>query len=231
VPLHKHPALPPILALLVCVGFLATAIGGVFQVHSVQVVGKGLPNQRIVAAAGLSGHNIFRVRSDAVIARLQSVREIAVTEVDTEFPDRVVIHARLRQRFAAWQRGPQLFIVDPQGQIVDQVKSTKLPVIVGPARGSPLSPGVVQAVRYARSTLPAAPAGHIARFEIGPLHGLTIVGQSGWRALIGRGSPQLLDTRIASLAAVLKKKAACAPSLIVIDLRQRTPYARFAQCP
>jgi hypothetical protein len=228
VPLHKHPALPPLLILLGCLALMGTAVGGVFKVKTVQVDGKGLPVGKIVAAADLSGRNIFRVRSDAVVAHLQAaVREIAVTEVDTEFPDRVVIHARMRQRFAAWQRGNRLFIVDPQGQIVDEVRSTKLPMIVGPAAGSPLTPGVVQAVGYARSTLPAVPAGRIARFEFGPRHGLTIVGQTGWRALIGRGSPQLLDTRIASLAALLKKH----PSLLFVDLRLKAPYARFGTLP
>jgi hypothetical protein len=220
-----------LLILLVCLALTGAAVGGVFQVKTVQVVGRGLPVRTIVAAADLSGRNIFRVRSDAVVAHVQAaVREIAVTEVDTEFPDRVIIHARMRQRFAAWQRGGRLFIVDPQGQIVDEVRSTKLPVIVGPAAGSPLTPGVVQAVRYAESILPGAPAGRIARFEFGPLHGLTIVGQTGWRALIGRGSPQLLDTRIASLLAALLKKPARAQCLLFIDLRLRAPYARFS-CP
>lgn len=216
---------------MACVAFLIAAIANVFTVRQVQVVGTGLPAQQLVTASDLTGKNIFRVRSDAVIVRLQSVRSVAVTEVDTQFPDTVIIHARLRQRFAAWQRGSSLLIVDPDGRVVDEVKSTTLPVIVGPAQGSSLGPGVVQAVRYAQATLPAAPYGKIARYEFGPIHGLTIVGQSGWRAIAGRGTPAQLDLRIATLAALLRRYGVRAASLSIVDLRQREPYARSNTAP
>lgn len=225
VPLHQHPAIFPILGLLACLAFLVAAADNRFTVKQVQVVGTNLPAQQIIAASDVSGKNIFRVRAAAVIVRLQSVRQVAVTEVDTQFPDTVIIHAKLRQRFAAWQRGSQLYVVDPDGRVVAQVHATTLPIIIGPAQGDSLGPGVVQAVKYAQSILPAAPYGRIARYEFGPIHGLTIVGQSGWRAITGRGTPTQLDVRIATLAAFLRKSSARAATLKTIDLRQHEPYA------
>jgi POTRA domain-containing FtsQ-type protein/cell division protein FtsQ len=231
VPFYHHPALPSLLALIACFAFVAAAIAGVFKVHQVRFVGANLPAAQIEAAANLDGRNIFRVRSDVVISQLQSVRQIAVTQVETEFPDTVVIHARLRQRFAAWQRGSQLLIVDPDGRVVDTVAHTTLPVIVGPPRGRTLGPGVVQAVRYAQTALSGAPHGRIARFEFGPLHGLTIVGVSGWRAIVGRGTPARLDMRIATLGAWLRRFPNNSTTGILIDLRHREPYSTSNPTP
>jgi cell division septal protein FtsQ len=230
-PIYRHPLVLPLLLFVACLLFLASAFGGMFTVRQVQVVGTGLPTSQIIAASGLQGKNIFRIRSDSVVARLQAVRQIVVSEVDTEFPDRVIIHARLRTRFAAWRRGSQLYIVDPQGNIVAPVATTTLPIIVGPAQGETLGPGVVQAVQYAQTVLPTAPYGHIATFEFGPKHGLTIIGVSGWHAIVGTGQPATLDMRIAELAAVLRKKGADAATLRLINLRQPEPYSIFAPVP
>jgi len=231
IPFYQHPAIPSLLVLLACLAFVAAAVQGVFTVQQVRVVGVNLPAQQLVAAANVQGKNIFRVRADDVIAQLQSVRQVVVTRVDTEFPGTVIVHARLRQRFLAWQRGKQLLIVDPDGRIIDTVPHTSLPVVVGPAQGEALGPGVVQAVRYAQSTLPSAPFGRIARYEFGPIHGLTIVGQSGWRAIVGRGTPAILDMRIATLAGYLRTQNTGTRSFKTVDLRPREPYVTHGSTP
>ncbi|HEY8685885.1 MAG TPA: hypothetical protein VIO57_09795, partial [Chloroflexota bacterium] len=63
-----HPVIPSIVALLLCLAALAAAFAGIFKVKTIQVVGSGLPQARILAVAGLSGANIFSVRSDEVVA-------------------------------------------------------------------------------------------------------------------------------------------------------------------
>jgi hypothetical protein len=230
-PIFTRRALSPLLILLVCLAFIAAAFAGVFKVRDVQVVGSGLPASQIIAASQIQGKNIFRVRADGVVANLQSVTTVVVTKVETDFPNKVVIYARMRRPFAAWNRNGHLFVVDPSGTIIEEVTKTTLPIISGPAPGDSLGPGVVQATRYALSTLPSVPYGRISAFQFGPKHGMTIVGVSGWQAILGRGTPATLDTRIAELATVLHHERARDASLTIIDLRQKEPYARFSSTP
>jgi cell division septal protein FtsQ len=221
----------PLVLFLLCLAFLGAAFGGYFKVREVQVVGTGVPVAQIVSAADVQGRNIFRVRGDGVVTRLQSVRQVVVTKVETDFPGKVVIYARMREQFAAWRRNGKLYVVDPNGTIIQQVTSTTLPIISGPAPGDSLGPGVVQSTRYALATLPAVPYGRISAIQFGPKHGMTIVGQAGWQAILGRGTPHKLDTRIAELAAVLRKEGPKAASLKIIDLRLKEPYATGLATP
>ncbi|HEX6507444.1 MAG TPA: cell division protein FtsQ/DivIB [Chloroflexota bacterium] len=223
-----HPALPSVLALLACFAILGAALGGVFKVRSVQVVGQNLPENRIVAAANVTGQNIFTVRSDQVVARLSAVREIVVTRVDTEFPDRVTIHAQIRPSLVAWQTPSGLFVLDMDGRVIDRVPRTSLPIIVGSDAHGALGSGIVQAVRYAVQTLPGAPGGAVSTFRYDPRSGLTIAGRSGWNATVGTGSPDTLVRRIADLVALLQTLKSRPQHLLSVDLRYRTPFARFA---
>jgi cell division septal protein FtsQ len=224
-----HPALPSILALLLCIAALGAAVSGVFTVRDVQVVGAGLPRDRIIAAAAVTGKNIFRVRSDQIVARLSAVREIVVTRVETSFPNRVTIYAQLRPSLVAWQTPRGLYVLDNDGRIIDQVQRTSLPIIVGAERNGSLGRGIVQAVRYAVETLPGAPRGAIASFRYDPSTGLTIAGRAGWQAIVGAGSPSLLLHRIAALVALLQSIEHRPQTLQLVDLRYKEPYARFAQ--
>lgn len=200
---------------------------GVFTVKTVQLVGKGLPSSRILTTAAVSGKNIFSVRSDDVITRLSSVREIVVTGVDTQFPDRVVIHAQLRPSLVAWRTPSGLFVLDMDGRVIDRVERTSLPIIVGSDRGSGFGAGVVQAVRYAVLALPTAPKGGIAVLSYDGRNGLSITGRAGWHAVVGTGSPQSLVRRIAELVAILKTAARKSESLVTLDLRYPKPVGRF----
>lgn len=221
------PLVWSLLLLAACLASLGAAGAGVFRVREVRVVGANLPAEAIVQATGVMGQNIFTVRSDLVVSRLSRVREIVVQRVDTSFPDTVTIHARLRQSLVAWQIGHALYELDPDGRIIRQVQSTRLPVIVGTDTTGALGPGVVEAVRYAVGALPAAPNGAIAIFQFQPHIGLVIVGRSGWTADIGTGSPQTLVNRIATLVSALAAIRAEKRQLEFIDLRYRVPYARF----
>lgn len=194
------------------------------------MVGSNLPVDRIIQASRVYDQNIFRIRSDQVVSRLSRVPEVTVERVETSFPDQVTIHARLRRAMVAWQSQGTLYLVDPQGNIIDRVKATTLPVIIG-VNGSgdqpSLGPGVVQAVRYAVDLLPAAPGGEIAAFSFDHQAGLSIVGRPGWQAQIGAGDAQTLVQRVATLAAFLRKIGPRAQKLKLIDLRSSTPYAVY----
>lgn len=222
-----HPVIPSIVALLLCLAALAAAFAGIFKVKTIQVVGSGLPQARILAVAGLSGANIFTVRSDEVVARLTAVREIVVTGVETSFPDRVTIRAQIRPSLVAWQTPNGLFVLDLDGRVIGRVTHTTLPIILGTDRTGGFGPGIVEAVRYAVQALPPAPNGAVARFHYDRKSGLTIDGRAGWHAVVGMGSPVELVRRIAELAAVLQKAPTVSEKLVTLDLRFAKPVARF----
>jgi hypothetical protein len=219
--------MPSAVALLLCLAVLAIAFAGMFKVKTVEVVGAGLPQARIVAVAGVSGTNIFTLKSDAVVARLSAVREIVVTGVETSFPDRVIIHAQLRPSLVAWQTPNGLFVLDLDGRIIDRVAHTTLPIIRGSDRNGGFGPGIVEAVRYAVQALPPAPKGAIATFHYDRTSGLTIDGRAGWHAVVGMGGPIELVRRIAELVAVLQKAPTLSERLVTLDLRFAKPVARF----
>jgi hypothetical protein len=114
------------------------------------------------------------------------------------------------------------------GRVIDRVARTTLPIIVGADRPGGFGPGIVEAVRYAVTALPAAPRGAIATFRYNPGTGLSIDGRAGWHATVGTGGPVELVRRIAVLAAVLQKAPTQSESLVSLDLRYAKPVARFA---
>jgi cell division septal protein FtsQ len=211
-----------------CVAAIGSAGAGVFTVRRIQVVGQGVPVQAVSRAAGVRGTNVFSVRADSVVARLQSIRTIVVRRVDVSFPDTVTIFAQARVPMVAW-RSPSgaLYLLDPDGVIISSVQKTDLPIVQGTARGSTLGPGAVAAVRYAVHRLPRAANGAVAGFEYSHASGLTIRGRAGWTAVAGTGSPQTLANRIAVLAALLDSLRGKPRRLKYINLRQRSTYATF----
>jgi len=224
----------PLLSLLllaVCLAFLLAAASGVFRVRRVEVVGAGVPATTVVQAADVLGKNIFRLRSDQVVARLSQVPSIVVRRVDLSLPDRVIIYASVRVPLVAWQSGPSLYELDADGRVIRQVRSTSLPTIVGAAASGPQPPGdlvsLVQAVHYAAGSLPGVPNGAVSSFRFQPQTGLSIVGRAGWTADLGTGSPQTLVNRVATLAGLLANKRARTRRLQYVDLRSQAPYARF----
>lgn len=219
-----HPAVPGIAALGLSLGFLFAALSGQFSVRQVQVVGANLPVAAIQQASGVEGANIFSVRSDQVVARLSSVRSIAVRRVDVSFPDRVTVYARLRRAMAAWKTSSGLYVLDPEGRIIQSVKQTTLPIITSTQRGGSLGPGIVEAVREATVLLPREPNGAIASFTYDGRTGLTITGKSGWRAIIGLGSRRTLVNRVATMAAILAKAQKEGRTFTKADLRYKDPY-------
>jgi cell division septal protein FtsQ len=222
-----HPVVPSILALLLCLAALGVAFAGVFKVKAIQVVGPGLPQARIAALSGVSGANIFTVRSDVVVARLSTIREIVVTGVETSFPDRIIVHAQMRPSLVAWQTPNGLFVLDLNGRVIDRVARTTLPIIQGADRNGGFGPGIVEAVRYSVQALPSAPKGAIATFHYDRKSGLTIEGRAGWHAVVGMGGPVELVRRIAELVAVLQKAPQRSETLVTLDLRYAKPVARF----
>jgi POTRA domain, FtsQ-type len=225
---YLQRASSPFLIVLLLVMFLiGTAIGGVFRVRNVNVVGTNLPVNLIVQTAGVRGQNLFTVQSDLVSRRLASVKEIAVQRVETSFPDRVTIYAVLRKPFVAFRAGRALYELDWKGSIIREVATTALPVIVGSKGTHNLGAGVVEAVRYAIDALKNVPNGPIASFRFDSKSGLQIIGQGGWMADVGYGPPQSLVNRVATLATLLSKIKGRSDHLRSMDLRLPLPYARF----
>ena len=220
-----HPAVPAIAVLGLTVGFLFAALSGQFTVRQIQVVGRGLPVAEIDQSAQVAGQNIFTVRSDAVIANLEGVQEVAVRRVDVTFPDRVTIYARMRQAMVAWQTAGGLYVLDPDGRVIRSVKRTPLPIITSTERNGSLGPGVVEAVHEAVQLLPRAPHGAIAAFKYDARTGLSITGKSGWLAIAGIGDRRTMANRIATLASFLRTANAEGKTFPRIDLRSKSPFA------
>lgn len=215
-------------ALLACLAAIGAALSGSFTVQRVVVVGSGLPTATIVSAAQLSGKNIFRLRADQVVSRLdQQVHQIAVTRVATSFPNQVTIYARLRRPLVAWQSNQGLVLLDAEGWIIGSVAKTNLPIISGDGAARGVPPSIIRAVSYAFRVLPASGPGAINAFQVQPRTGLVIVDRSGWSADIGHGTAQTLVNRIATLGSVLQAIQAQGKRLQFIDLRYRVPYIRY----
>lgn len=200
-----HPVMWSLLVLGASLAMLAAIGAGMFRVQHVRVVGKALPRAEIIQRSGLLGENIFTVQSDEVVSRLAGVGIVAVRRVDVSFPDQVTIYARRRIAMVAWQRGHSLYLLDPDGHVIQQVRAAKLPIIRSGPEGGKLGPGVVTAVREAVRLLPTAPRGAIAGFTFGPVHGLIIDGVAGWHARVGFGSPETMVTRLATLVDLLRR--------------------------
>jgi cell division protein FtsQ len=220
---NLRPRLYTLGALAVSALVLAACLLGLFTVRTVQIVGKNLPAAAMIQAAGVTGQNIFTVRSDQVIDRLAAVSSVEVTRVQTAFPDRVVIYAQLRQPAVVWQSPQGKFLVDRYGHVIGPAASGGLPVVS--ANQAPDS-GTITAAGYALRLLPPAPDGAIAGLTIDSRTGLTIQGRSGWTAVIGRGDAQTLVNRIATLQALLGALAGRGQHLAYADMRYRGPYYR-----
>jgi cell division septal protein FtsQ len=214
--------------LVLSLAFLGAAVAGSFRVKHVVLVGAALPSDAVVQASDVLDQNIFSVQADAVVRRLGAVNQIAVRRVDISFPDTVTIYAQARQPAVGWRVGGSLFLLDRNGDLVGPAHATTLPTILGPDSGMRPPRPVVAAVVYAHQALVAAPHGTVAAYRYGPIHGLTIVGQSGWTAIVGRGSAQTLANRISTLIALLKSRQTQDHALISVDLRYRPAAARLA---
>jgi cell division septal protein FtsQ len=217
-----------ILLLLSCLAFLAAVLAGQFRVRHVDVIGAGAASDEVVQASDVVGENIFTVRSDRLISRLDAVPGIDVSRVDTSLPNRVTIYVRVRPAVIAWKRNGQLVEVDRLGEVLGQVKSSSLPLVTGSSLSGTLDAGTVMAVRYASQLLPAQPDGALSTMRYDPKVGLTLVARLGWTALIGKGSPQALVSRVATLASFLHSLHERGRLLTLVDLRNRPAYARFS---
>lgn len=224
-----RPILAVSAALLLTLAACVAALGGYFTVTRVQVVGTGLPQAAIVQAADVTGKNIFRIRTDALVDQLDTrVPSIAVTRVETALPDTVTIYAQERHPIVAWQRGASLVLVDPSGWVIGPVKSTTLPIISGSDTAQRIAPSTIEAVTYAVSALPATGPDAVASFQMESSTGLIIVGRGGWQADVGAGTARTLLNRIATLHSILDTVRAGGRRLQFVDLRYRVPYLKYA---
>lgn len=212
--------------LILSVALLATASVGIFTVRSVDIVGNNLPRDAMAQAAGVTGQNIFAVRSDDVVSRVSAIPSIRVLRVEIAFPDRVVIHASVREPIVGWRRATGISLIDDTGQKVGESSGTQLPIITGGV--SPPSRAVVLAVRFAAHFLAETINGIPSGYSQNSSGGLTISGKSGWTAIVGRGSAGLLIRRIATLGALLKELAKTSKQLGTVDLRTQNAVFKLA---
>jgi len=222
---NTYPLLTTVIGLLACVGMLGAALFGVFRVRHVQVVGTTAPPD-VVQASGVMGANIFTVRSDQVVARLQVLRTLEIDRVETRFPNSVTVYARLRPRMVAWKSGRSLYELDSQGRPVQQVASSSLPEITTTDGNSLPSSSVVQALHFEAPALVRSAHGTVVVYEYASKTGLTVRGSTGWTGEIGNGSAQTLANRLATLSALLDTLRRQGKRLDYADLRYRVPYAR-----
>jgi hypothetical protein len=149
--------------------------------------------------------------------------------VETSFPDRVMIRARLRRAMVAWQSRGGLYLVDPQGNLIDRVKSTTLPVITG-VNGVVISPRLDPAsCRRCATRCNSCRRRPVA--ESPPL--VTIIKPDYPSSVVLDGRPKLALVMLKPWCSVSPRSRPFrtigprAQKLKSVDLRSSTPYAVY----
>ena len=134
-------------------GAIASDSGfGVAQLHLTGNA-RTTPSQILAALDLKGGQSIFGFNLRQARARLLALPWVADAEVKRRYPDDISVRIVERVPFARWQNGSGLFVVEPQGRVIEAVGSDKfvrLPLLLGD--GAPdNAPKILAAVARHRS--------------------------------------------------------------------------------
>ena len=197
-------------------------LGDTLRVRDITVIGAEVADPfAIAAAAGVTGHSLLTLGSDAAAARVASLPTVRSATVQHDWPRGVVIDVTEHQGWGYWQLGSERHVIDVEGQISGRARppAADAPTIieVGPAvaAGERISPDrdAVQLVDRLLSDgifnrLRVAPAGFLFQRDRGLV--LLIAGGpdavfgdshnyefkvAAWGALLDRIEEQRLEVR------------------------------------
>jgi cell division septal protein FtsQ len=158
-----------------------------FYVYDVSASGLQVVSpERVLAASGVEGFNVFFLRREDIAARVKTIPEVKDAGVQVRLPNRVLIRIEERQPTAIWQRGNVQMWVDPDGIVLPvQGDLPEAPVITDSSAGA-LTQGqsvdktaVRSALDYAR-LIPDA-----RRFQYTAGIGISMVTAKGWPVHLG----------------------------------------------
>jgi cell division septal protein FtsQ len=225
--------------LLIAAALAATAVGLVarwllvsphFMVAHVDVLGGSrVSGERILELAAVpSGANIFRVDTDAIVARVEALPEIRRVEVIRALPDRLTILVQERQPFTLVHAG-RLHWIDEDGHVLGEERQAvvpEVPVISGlteaevtamrtaPSPKAEAGIALIRTLLRQKSTL----AAEISEIDVAGADGPVLFTVDGIEVRLG---PDGWEDRLARLEGVLGQVAAQDRRIRTVDLRFR----------
>jgi cell division protein FtsQ len=195
-------------AFLLSVGLAVLVFGflfsGDFPVRTVVVEGNKVAYaDSIVELSGAMGQSVFTLNTEQIAQRVATHPAVASADVKAQFPDTVVIHLKERVPALAWHTGEQVVEVDERGDVIAFGDDSALPKIIqssgdGPAPGTQVASGIVQAALYVTKTL--GPTLSVLSYD--PSTGLTAQLVDGRTVVLGNGDQ--IPLKVSVLQAVLK---------------------------
>jgi hypothetical protein len=235
---------------LAAVAMLAAAAGlygltwsTAFEMERLEILGAGHTSRTAVRAAveeriGQTP-NLFRVRTDELVADLRALPAVLSVDVRVALPDRLVVVITERQAILVWQVGERRYLVDAEGVLfatASRDASERLPVIrdrrriaAGRAVGERLDPVDLAVVRQLGALTPAALGSSAARLavEVDDREGYTLDARpTGWHAIFGLylsrlRTPELVPRQAQCLAALLVEKESSIETIHLSPERER----------
>ena len=186
-----------------------------YRISSVVVEGAQLSDvQAVVAASNLLDAATFRARPSAAADAVAGLPSVASVSVTVEFPGRAVIQIVEHQPVLVTQSEFGFHLVSAEGDVLAEGRETDLPVLhlsTDSIVGEPsLTPVVVEAAVTIQSEL-----GTAYHLRWTALDGFVAETSAGRSILFGQ--PELIDTKLAVLAAI---EGQVADSWASVDLRE-----------
>ncbi|MFQ5945618.1 MAG: cell division protein FtsQ/DivIB, partial [Anaerolineae bacterium] len=177
----------------------------------------------IVEASGAPHQSIFLLDPVKMAASVSDLPDIASAEVRLILPDRVVIHVREKEGWAALRIGEEIFPLARDGTVLSQRGAGEPQVVLFSDDGPPISagtridPGFLLAAEQFQEGLP-----WVEEFAYDPDSGLSIHTPEGHTVLLG--GPERTTQKLALLEALRVELAVRAGGPFIIDLRYRRPF-------
>ena len=182
----------------------------------------------VVEASGALGQNILLLDPVKMAASVTGLADIASAEVRLILPDRVAIHLREKEAWAALRIGEEIFPLARDGTVLSQREAGELQVILlsddSPpiSAGTRLDPGILLAAEEYQESLP-----WVEELAYDPDTGLRLHTPEGHTVLLG--GPERTSQKLALLEALRVKLELQAAGPFIIDLRYRRPFLSLAQ--
>lgn len=227
-----------LLALAIAVGGPAVwlAADARFYVYRAQVVGTSrLSHRAIFEASGLKGLHILWARSadieEGVLAEFPSLERARAA---CRFPANCTVSVLERQPRVLWNDDGQLWWIDEDGAIFPArggweetqaaTEAAERWLVAGPLPQDDEG-GLDGRVRVALTELWASGEDAPTDYDYSPDHGLSFVGEHGWRVMVGRGSGMRQRLRLVEQLAAHLESRGVSPRFVDVRFPKAPCYS------